>query len=232
MFIVENASLSRASGAEVADYLNGLVRKCFESDAYCVTYATVEAPWHTASDDDSSPTTMHSCGMQNDFTNFDFIATTEDAANSAGWHFSSLDDIGSLAQWNTAPIVPTSSYASLDCTDMLSGWNYTAPVALDFNSTSNYPVDNVEKKRKRPIESASGELDRRVSPKTSASTACSSLSPETAGSSSTVESPVIDASAKKALEKRFACPYYKNNPLKFRQVSRCMGVLYIALSKF
>lgn len=223
MFIVENASLTRASGAEVADYLNDLVRKCFDSDAYCVTYPLVESPWLIDSTDSTdSSLAVNSAGTQNDFTSLDFTAATEDVAASPTWNFSSLNDIGALAQWNTAPIVPTSSFTNLDCTDLLSGWNYTAPVAWNLNSTSKSPAESVEKKRKRQIEDVSDELDRRrVSPKTSTSAASSSLSPETARSSSTVESPANEHGVKKTTEKRFACPYYKNNPLKFRQVSLC-----------
>lgn len=221
MFIVENASLTRASGAEVAEYLNELVRKCFDSDAYCVTYPTVESPWHIDSADSSL--NMLSSGIQNDLANLDFTATSEDVAASAAWNLSSLDEVGSLAQWNTAPIMPTSSYASLDCVDMLNGWNYTAPIAWNFDSTSKSPAGSVEKKRKRRVEDVSDEMDRRVSPKTSMSATSSSLSPEAAPSSSAVESPVVEPTSKKTTEKRFACPYYKNNPLKFRQVRRCMS---------
>ncbi|KAJ4396583.1 hypothetical protein N0V93_000804 [Gnomoniopsis smithogilvyi] len=215
MFIVENASITRASGAEVADYLNELVRKCFDSDAYCIAYPTVESPWHI--DSTGSSLTMAPSAVQNDFTNLDFTATTEDVAASAAWHLSTLNDLGALAQWNTSPIVPTTSFPSLDCTEMLSGWNYTAPVAWDFNNTANSPAGSVEKKRKRQIEDVSDELDRRVSPKTSTSIVSSSLSPETARSSSAVESPATEPNAKQLPDKRFACPYYKNNPLKFRQ---------------
>ncbi|KAJ4410962.1 hypothetical protein N0V82_009113 [Gnomoniopsis sp. IMI 355080] len=218
MFIVENASITRASGAEVADFLNELVRKCFDSDAYCIAYPTVESSWHIDSAD--SGLNVASSAILNDFSSLDFTATTEDVAASAAWHFSTLNDIGALAQWNTAPIVPTSSFTSMDCTDILSGWNYTAPVAWDFHNTSNSPAGRVEKKRKRQIEDVSDESDRRVSPKTSTSVASSSLSPETTRSSSAVESPATEPSVKQVIEKRFACPYYKNNPLKFRQDGR------------
>lgn len=219
MFIVENASLTRASGAEVAEYLNDLVRKCFDSDAYCVAYPTVESPWHIDSTDSTgSSLTLDSSAIQNDFANLDFATTTENVAASAAWPFPNLNDMGTLAQWNTAPIQPTSSFASMDCADMLSGWNYTAPVAWDFNNTGDSPASSIEKKRKRQIEDVSDELDRRVSPKTSTSVSSSGLSPETVRSSSTVESPATESSAKKVTEKRFACPFYKNNPLKFRQV--------------
>lgn len=216
MFIVENASITRASGAEVADYLNDLVRKCFESDSYCITCPTVESPWHIDSTDSSL--TFVSPSIQNDFASLDFTATTEDVTASAAWNYSALNDIGALAQWNTAPIVPTSSFTSMDGTDMLSSWNYTAPVAWDFNNSNNSPAGNVEKKRKRQIEDVTDELDRRVSPKTSTSITSSSLSPETGRSSSAVESPATEPAIKQVTDKRFACPYYKNNPLKFRQV--------------
>lgn len=220
MFIVENASLTRASGAEVAEYLNDLVRKCFDSDAYCVAYPTVESPWHIDStDSDGSSLTLDSSAIQNEFATLDFAATTENVAASAAWQFPSLNDMGTLAQWNTAPILSTSSFASMDCTDMLSAWNYTAPVAWDFNNPGDSPASSIEKKRKRRIEDVSDELDRRVSPKTSTSVSSSGLSPETVRSSSTIESPATESGAKKVTEKRFACPFYKNNPHKFRQVS-------------
>lgn len=222
MFIVENASITRASGAEVADFLNELVRKCFDSDAYCIAYDTVESPWHIDSTDSSL--TVASSATQTGFGSLDLTATTEDVAASAAWPLSNITDIGALAQWNTAPIVPTSSFASMDCTDILSNWNYTAPVAWGFHNTSGSPAGIVEKKRKRQIEEVSDELDRRVSPKTSTTVASSCLSPGTARSSSAVESPATELSVKQVTEKRFACPYYKNNPFKFRSVR-----LYISL---
>lgn len=219
MFIVENASVTRASGAETANFLNELVRKCFENDDYCVArpatkWVNVESP--------KSSLALPTSATPSDFANLDFTATTEDVGASL-WHFPSLDDMGDLAQWNTAPIMPTSSYASLDCTDMLGSWNFTAPVAWNLNASDN-PTTSDDKKRKRQIEDIPEELDRRVSPKTATSTTgSSSLSPETTRTSSAVDSPVVEASAKKAAEKKFACPYYKNNPLKFRHKRTCCG---------
>lgn len=221
MFIVENASVTRASGAEVASHLNELVRKCFENDDYCVARPAAEWSW-PADSTDGSLALLPSATPQ-DLASLDFVAVTEDVIASA-WDFPSLKDLDEMAQWNTAPTMPGPSYASLDCADILGDWSFTAPVAWNLPNTSEIPASSVEKKRKRPIEDVSNDFDRRVSPKTSSSTAgSSSLSPETSRSSSAIDSPVVEGSAKKTTDKKFACPYYKNNPLKFRHKRTCCG---------
>lgn len=221
MFIVEDASLARASGAEVADHLNHLTKKCFDSDAYCLPSPAASSTWDIESlDSINSSLTALSSSTPDDF-DLDFTATTEEVGAPAAWHFSSLDDVGALAQWNTAPIgqSATSTYASQNCADILGNWNYTAPVAWDYSNNPSPTGSGINRKRKLDVEE---DLDRRVSPKTS-TTGAGSLSPETKSSSSaTVESPVVEAGGKEA-EKRFACPYYKNNPAKFRQKRTCCG---------
>lgn len=230
MFIVENASVTRASGAEVASYLNELVRKCFENDDYCVARPATEGLW-TADSTDGSLALLPSATPKN-FDILDFTAVTEDvtasALTSSAWDFPTLDDLNELAQWNTAPTLP-GSHAGLDCTGTLGNWNFTAPVAWNLNNTSELPAASVEKKRKRTIDDVSDDIERRVSPKTTISsmTGNSSLSPETSTrrSSSVVDPPVVDGIAKKSVmaDKKFACPYYKNNPLKFRHKRTCCG---------
>lgn len=221
MFIIENASLTRASGAEVASHLNELVRKCFDNEGYCVAQVAPRSSWQVDSIDDS--VALIPSATPNDFASLEFTANTEDFAASA-WQFPSLGDMDPMAQWNTAPITPSSSYPDLDYTDMLGNWNFTAPVGCNTDSNSSSPAAIVERKRKRQIEDVSAELDRRVSPKTLSNlSGSSSLSPETARSSSAAESPIVEVSVKQATDKKFACPYYKNNPLKFRHKRTCCG---------
>lgn len=229
MFIVENANLVRASGEEVADHLNELTRKCFDDDAYCLPHSKIPSPWDIQSISTDSSITALSSTTPIDF-GFDFTnATTEDAGSTAAWHYPSLD-INPLGQWNTAPIMPAGgpSFPSLNCADMLGTWNYTAPVMWDSGSSTHYASQNngLEKKRKRTIEDVTDhELERRVSPKTSTTSpnTTSNVSPEATSSSSiAAESPVVETSSRK-VEKRFACPYYKNNPGKFRHKRTCCG---------
>lgn len=241
MFVVENANLVRASGEEVADHMNELTRKCFDDDAYCLTESkAASSPFDAQSiDTESSITTALSSTTPLDF-GFDFAgATTEDAGSSttAAWNFPSLD-VSALGQWNTAPIMPVAAgtpttFTSLNCADILGSWNYTAPVMWDQNSSSsaNYISQQqqqsncVETTRKRRIEDVTDDdqLERRVSPKTSTTSPTSNVSPEEATSSaSTAESPVVETSGRK-VDKRFACPYYKNNPGKFRHKRTCCG---------
>lgn len=242
MFVVENANLVRASGEEVADHMNELTRKCFDDDAYCLSESkAASSPFDAQSiDTESSITTALSSTTPLDF-GFDFAsATTEDAGSSttAAWNFPSLD-VSALGQWNTAPIMPVAAgtpttFTSLNCADILGSWNYTAPVMWDQNSSSsaNYISQQqqqqsncVETTRKRRIEDVTDDdqLERRVSPKTSTTSPTSNVSPEEATSSaSTAESPVVETSGRK-VDKRFACPYYKNNPGKFRHKRTCCG---------
>lgn len=229
MFIVENASLTRASGAEVADYLNDLVRLCFDSDAYCLPSPAASSAWEVESTASTS-TGLTALSPENfglDFATASASASTEDigAGAAAPWHFSSLDDdVNALAQWNTAPILPApsaaSAYPSLSCADLLGSWNYTAPVSWNNSNGNGAGSSSV---RKRKLDASDEDLAvRRVSPKSS------NPSPQTTTTSTsrTVdESPVTvtEATGPKAAEKRFACPYYKNNPGKFRQKRTCCG---------
>lgn len=220
MFIVEDASLTRASGAEVADHLDSLTRRCFDSDAYCLpSPASSSSVW----DDESTDSTSTSLTALSDDFGLDFTATTEDVGGPSAWHFSSLDDVSALAQWNTAPIMPAgapASYASLNCTDMLGSWNYTAPVAWSYSNSNTTESPSGSRKRKLELSLEEDLGARRVSPKSS------NPSPQTTSTSPTVdESPVAAAEAggRKTAEKRFACPYYKNNPGKFRQKRTCCG---------
>lgn len=223
MFIVEDASLTRASGAEVADHLDNLTRRCFDSDDYCLPSPATSSSsiW----DEESTYSTSTSLTALSDDFGLDFAtAATEDVGGPSTWHFSSLDDVGALAQWNTAPILPSgsssASYAGLNYTDMLGGWNYTAPVAWSY---SNAESPSSRRKRKLDLSVEDLATTRRVSPRSS------NPSPQTMSTSPTVdESPAAAAAAaesgeKKTTEKRFACPYYKNNPGKFRQKRTCCG---------
>lgn len=216
MFIVEDACLTRASGAEVADHLENLTRRCFDSDTYCLP-----SPDSTSSvwDDESIESiSTNVTTLSNDFA-LDFTANTENVGAPNGWHLSSLD-AGALAQWNTAPILAadaSGSYLSMNAPDMLSSWNYTAPVAWSYNNPHG-PSSS----RKRKLEPLADEaqIARRVSPKSD------NTSPQSASTTPmTNESPVaVTGSGEKSTpEKRFACPYYKNNPGKFRQKRTCCG---------
>lgn len=213
MFIIENANRTRASGEEVAEYMNRLSEQCHDNDVYCLPIPSAKSPWDVESTDSS--TTVVSSTAPDDF-NFDFATATEDvtAASNATWDFPSID-LTPLNQWNTAPVMPGSPsfHNSLSCADMLGTWNYTAPVVWsgDDNLTQS---SNESKKRKRKQDEINDNA-RRVSPKTS-------ISPQATSVSATEESPA-DASGKNPGEKRFACPYYKNNPGKFRQKRTCCG---------
>lgn len=230
MFVVENANLVRASGEEVADHMNVLTHKCFDDDAYCLPHSKVSAPWDAQSMATDSSITALSSTTPMDF-GFDFAnAITEDASSTtAAWHFPSLDV---SPQWNTAPIMAAGggpTFASLNCADILRTWNYTAPVLWDSNtgagghSHQQQSHSGVENKRKRRIEEVTDdELERRVSPKTSTTSPTSNVSPEATSSSSAAESPVVETGIRK-VDKRFACPYYKNNPGKFRHKRTCCG---------
>lgn len=225
MFIVENANLVRASGEEVANHLNELTRRCFDDDAYCLPHSKASLTWDLPSIDTNNNISALSSTTP---INFDFDltnTTTEDANSTAAWHFPSLD-IGTLGQWNTAPIMPAGgpTFASLNCADMLGTWNYTAPAVWDNNSTNYISQNNgVENNRKRRIEEVTDdELERRVSPRTSTTSPTSNVSPEATSNCSTAESPMVETSGRK-VEKRFACPYYKNNPGKFRHKRTCCG---------
>lgn len=240
MFVVENANLVRASGEEVADHMNELTRKCFDDDAYCLSNSKTAASSFDVQSigTESSITTALSSTNPLDF-DFDFAnTTTEDASSTtAAWHFPSLD-VSPMGQWNTAPIIPTAggpTFTSLNCADILGTWNYTAPVMWDNengnSSSANYvshqhqQTNGIGMTRKRRIEDVTDgeQLDRRVSPKTSTTSPTSNVSPEEAMSiCSTAESPVVETSGRK-VDKRFACPYYKNNPGKFRHKRTCCG---------
>lgn len=139
-----------------------------------------------------------------------------------GWEFPSLNGVAALGQWNTAPIhESTGFHSSLNCADLLNSWNYTAPVAWNQASMNlSGPNNSTDRKRKRVVEDVTDEPVKRISHKSS-STSPSEQSPQTS-ESSTIESPVVDANGAKS-EKRFACPYYKNNPGKFRQKRTCCG---------
>lgn len=223
MFIVENISLVRASGEEVAEHMNELTRKCFDDDIYCLPCSKATPSWDVQSISTDSCITALSSTTPDDF-NLDFgNAITEDVSSSPAWHFSSVDNDIPLGQWNTAPIMPAGSptFLSMNCADMLGSWNYTAPVVWDHNNGTNQSIGS-EKKRKREIEDVTDALERRVSPKTSSVSPTSNVSPETTSGSSTAQSPVVETHKQKA-ERRFACPYYKNNPGKFRQKRTCCG---------
>ncbi|KUI56668.1 putative serine/threonine-protein kinase tsuA [Cytospora mali] len=213
MFIIENASRTRASGEEVAEHMNKLSEKCRGDDIYCLPIPTAKAPWDVESVDSSI--TVVSSTTPEDF-NFDFSAATEDVAGApnAAWDFPSMD-LSPLGQWNTAPIIPgaLSFHNSLSCADMLGTWNYTAPVAWNVDDSMS-PSSIDSRNRKRKLE-GSKDIERRVSPKTS-------TSPQ-ASTSSTIDESAADIIGKKPAEKRFACPYYKNNPGKFRQKRTCCG---------
>ncbi|KAJ1299714.1 hypothetical protein OPQ81_005040 [Rhizoctonia solani] len=228
MFIVENAFLTRASGAEVAEHLHQLTRKCLESDAYCLPSPVVSTPWDvfavSPTSSSSDLAVLSGSGSLDDFAESAFSNTvvTEDvaattaatAAMPSAWHFSTMNDVSPLAQWNTAPIMPVGG-----------------PLVWNNNTNNNHSASPMtggamERKRKRVVEDVTDEHDRRVSPKTT-TTSPSEPSPQTtpSGSSSTVESPTVEAGGNnsKPSEKRFACPYYKNNPGKFRQKRTCCG---------
>lgn len=249
MFIVENALLTRASGEEVADHLNQLTRKCFDSDAYCLPGpANIASPWDVAS---TTATNSSDSSISPDALNFDFTTTPIVPEDPTAWHFSALDDI--TQSWNTAPIMP-SSYSSLSCADLLgpSSWNFTAP-AVTWKPKHSSSAAGLGK-RKRQIEDVTETLDdndrqspRKVSPTGATMIIAASCSPTTTasgseqltspqtvdgcgGSSATSESPAASFSAEaavvgdsKKLEKRFACPYFKNNPGKFRHKRTCCG---------
>lgn len=219
--------------------MNKLTRKCFDDDAYCLPPSKVllPSPWDMQSiRPDNSITTALSSTTPIDF-GFDFTnATTEDASSTAAWHFPSLDVSTMGQQWNTAPIVSAGgpTFSSLSPAELLGTWNYTAPAMwdnIDTGSTSHYVSQNnngVENKRKRRIEEVTDdEMERRVSPKTSTTSPVSNVSPEamtSLSSTTAVESPVMEASSHgRKADKRFACPYYKNNPGKFRHKRTCCG---------
>lgn len=215
MFIIENANRTRASGEEVAEHMNKLSQQCHGNDVYCLPIPSAKSPWDIESTDGSVSTAVSST-TPDDF-NFDFAAATEDvaAASNAAWDFPSMD-LTPLSQWNTAPILPggSSFHNSLSCADMLGSWNYTAPVVWngDDTLTSQSSVDSRKRKRKQgEVE----DITRRVSPKTS-------VSPQEGNLSATEESPT-DAGGRNPAEKRFACPYYKSNPGKFRHKRTCCG---------
>lgn len=227
MFVVENANLVRASGEEVADHLNELTRKCFDDDAYCLPYSKVLLPWEIQGLAMGSSISALPSTTPVDF-GFDFAnATTEDVSSTAAWHLPSLD-VGALGQWNTAPIMPTggSTFASMNSADLLGAWNYTTPVMWDNSRSSNAYMsqsNDFEKKRKRKIEEVTDdEPERRVSPKTSTTSPTSNVSPEATSSSCATQSPAVEINDRK-VDKRFACPYYKNNPGKFRHKRTCCG---------
>lgn len=207
--------------------MNELTRKCFDDDAYCLPHSKVPSPWDSQSIATDRSITALSSTTPIDFS-FDFTnAITEDASSTAAWHFPSLDVSTLGQQWNTAPIMPGGgpTFASLNCADILGTWNYTAPAMWDDTSASyiTQQSNGVENKRKRRIEEVTDdELERRVSPKTSSTSPTSNVSPEATSSSSTAESPVVETSIRK-VDKRFACPYYKNNPGKFRHKRTCCG---------
>lgn len=211
MFIIEDAIINRASGDEVAEHMNSLNEKCRQDDSYCAPSPLATSPWEVESTD-SSITTLSST-TPDDFT-LDFT-TTEDVtgASNTAWNFSM--DLNPL-QWNTAPVLPANglaTYNSLNCADVLGTWNYTAPAMWNNESLGQASV-SVENKRKRKVNDDVEGLERRVSPKTS-------TSPQESGSSTAEESPAVSSS--KTGEKRFACPYYKSNPGKFRQKRTCCG---------
>ncbi|KAI3393401.1 hypothetical protein diail_4296 [Diaporthe ilicicola] len=211
MFIIEDAVVSRASGDEVAEHMNTLNEKCRQDDSYCAPSPSASSPWDAEST--GSGVTTLSSASPDDFS-LDF-ATTQDVAGPSNttWNFSM--DLNPL-QWNTAPILPGNGLAfnnSLNCADVLGTWNYTAPVMWN-NEGMDQVSASIEKKRKRKMNDDSEGLGRRVSPKTS-------TSPQGSGSSTVEESPA--ASTPKTGEKRFACPYYKSNPGKFRQKRTCCG---------
>lgn len=228
MFIIENANRTRASGEEVAEYMNKLSENCRGNDVYCLPIPTIKSPWDVESID-STLTTVSST-TPDDFS-FDFSAETEDVAgpSNAAWDFPSMD-LSTLGQWNTAPIMPgaLSFHNSLNCADMLGTWNYTAPVA--WNAEDSMSPSSIDaRKRKRKLDEP-GDAERRVSPKTSTSPQASSSSTNTSTSGAVAAANELPAEvtsrerpADVTVEKRFACPYYKNNPGKFRQKRTCCG---------
>ncbi|KAK7746438.1 hypothetical protein SLS53_002397 [Cytospora paraplurivora] len=216
MFIIENASRTRASGEEVAEYMNKLSEKCRGSDSYCLPISAIKSSWDVESTGNNIITV--SSTTPEDF-NFDFGAATEDlpASSDVTWNFPSMG-MNPMSQWNTTSILPDdlAFHNSLSCADMLGTWNYTAPVVWNANEdVSTCSVDSGNRKRKLD---ESGNIERRVSPKTS-------TSPQASSGSSIVEESPADTiiGNKKPTEKRFACPYYKNNPAKFRQKRTCCG---------
>lgn len=216
MFIIENASRTRASGEEVAEYMNKLSEKCRGSDLYCLPISAIKSSWDAERTGNDVATVSSTAA--DDFS-FDFGATTEDISglSNAALNFPSVD-LSTLNQWNTTSILPDdlAFHNSLSCADMLGTCNYTAPVVWNVDEeVSPSSVDSGNRKRKLD---ESGSIERRVSSKTS-------TSPQASSGSSTIEESPADTSngRKKQAEKRFACPYYKNNPAKFRQKRTCCG---------
>lgn len=215
MFIIENANRTRASGEEVAEHMNRLSEKCQGDDDYCLPIPSAKSPWDVESIDVDNSITVVSSTTPDDL-NFDFSAATEGVAGASNeaWNFPSMD-LDPVSQWNTAPIMPggLSFHNSLSCADMLGTWNYTAPVV--WTGDDSLTQSSIDSRKRKRIQEENRDLARRVSPKTS-------ISPQASSFATTEESPA-DASSRNPTEKRFACPYYKNNPGKFRQKRTCCG---------
>ncbi|PSR97611.1 hypothetical protein BD289DRAFT_425290 [Coniella lustricola] len=224
MFIVENEFVTRASGAEVADYLNKLTRKCLDSDVYCLPETAIKTAANIANNAfiNDNDLDILSTTQLDGFANSGIdLGACDFTASGDGWDFPTLSDIAALGQWNTAPIHQVSGFhASLNCADLLNSWNYTAPVAWNQSSMDVGPNTSIDRKRKRSVEDVTDEPLKRVSHKTS-SASPKEQSPQTSDAS-TMESPILDSNGANT-EKRFACPYYKNNPGKFRQKRTCCG---------
>lgn len=216
MFIVETESINRASCEEVSMTLDQLTKKCFSDDRYCVPSPSPSSG--SPSDAESiESTSMSSLSATTDTTDFLDFGTIDVPVNFSFETPESFDfDIG---KWNTAPTnLGDSSTLSLwddfGVSQPFASPNHTMPAMMCDNSSARHKP--AERKRKRSV---AGDIDepspvRRVSPET-ASPAISSSA--TRSSHHTPDPPA------QAKDKRFACPYYKNNPTKFRHKRTCCG---------